>query len=115
MPSAYPLTYKYKFGDSMLLTSNALPLSILPSIVGYQKFKILPQSEICALIKNDSNLSQVPNYLLLNRFEKNDTGYYVLLQSLSCRDFEGGGSLGLYLKKEKDSFIVIKRSSSSIN
>src|SRR5258706_16307939 len=64
MPSAYPLTYKYKFGDSMLLTSNALPLSILPSIVGYQKFKILPQSEICALIKNDSNLSQVPNYLL---------------------------------------------------
>jgi len=115
MPSASPLTYKYKFGDSILLTSNALPLDILPSSVGHQKFKILLQSEICALLKKDSNLTQVPNYLLLNRFEKSDTGYYVQLQSLSCRYYGGGGSLGLYLKKERDSFVVINRSSSSIN
>jgi len=115
MPSTDPLTYKYKFGDSVLLTSNVLPLDILPSSIAHQKFKILPQSEIYALIKKDSILTHVPNYLLLNQFEKSDTGYYVQLQSLSCRDFGGGGSLGLYLKKEKDSFIVIKRSSSSIN
>jgi hypothetical protein len=92
-----------------------LPLDILPSSIGQQKFKILPQSEIYALIKKDSNLTRVPNYLLLNRFEKSDTGYYVQLQNLSCLDYGGGGSLGLYLKMEKDSFVVIKRSSSSIN
>jgi hypothetical protein len=115
MPSADPLTYKYKFGDSILLTSNVLPLDILPSSIGRQKFKILPRSEIYALIKKDSTLTHVPNYLLLTQFEKSDTGYYVQLQSLSCWDFGGGGSLGLYLKKEKDSFVVIKRSSSSIN
>jgi hypothetical protein len=115
MPDADPLTYKYKFGDSILLTSDALPLDILPSNIGSQKFKILPHSKICALIKKDSNLTQVPNYLLLNQFEKSDTGYYVQLQSLTCRDYGGGGSLGLYLKKEKDSFVLIRRSSSSIN
>jgi hypothetical protein len=115
MPSTDPLTYKYKFGDSILLTSNVLALDILPSSIGQQKFKILSQSEIYALIKKDSTLTQVPNYLFLSRFEKSDTGYYVQLQSLSCRDFGGGGSLGLYLKKEKDSFVIIKRSSSSIN
>jgi hypothetical protein len=115
MPSADPLTYKYKFGDSILLTSTVLPLGMLPSNIGNQKFKILPQSEICALIKRDSNLTRVPNYLLLNRFEKSDTGYYVLLQNLSCLDYGGGGSLSLYLKKDKDSFVVINRSSSSIN
>lgn len=115
MPDAGPLTYKYKFADSILLTSEVLSLDILPSNIGDQKFKILPKPEICALIRKDSNLTRVPNYLLLNRFEKNDTGYYVLLQSLSCRYYGGGGSLGLYLKKEKDSFVVINRSSSSIN
>ena len=115
MPSADPLFYKYKFGDSILLTSNALPLNILPSNIGQQKFKILQRPDICALIKKDTNLIEVPNYLLLNRFEKSDTGYYVQLQSLSCRAYGGGGSLGLYLKKEKDSFVVIRRSSSSIN
>ena len=115
MPSTDPLTYKYKFGDSILLTSNVLPLDILPSSITDQKFKILSHSEIYALIKKDSSLTQVPNYLIINQFEKSDTGYYVLIQSLSCRDFGGGSSLGLYLKKQKDSFVVIKRSSSSIN
>ena len=115
MPSADPLTYKYKFGDSILFTSNVLPLDILPSSIAHQKFKILPQFEIYALIKKDSTLTRAPNYLLLTQFEKSDTGYYVQLQNLSCRDFGGGGSLGLYLKKKKDSFIVIKRSSLSIN
>jgi hypothetical protein len=51
MPSADPLTYKYKFGDSILLTSTVLPLDMLPSNIGNQNFKILTQSEICALIK----------------------------------------------------------------
>ena len=115
MPSADPLFYKYNFGDSILLTSEVLPLNILPSKIGQQKFKILHRSDICALIKKDTALTQVPNYLLLRRFEKNDTGYYVSLQSLSCRNYGGGGSLGLYLKMEKDSFVVISRSSSSIN
>jgi len=114
MPSADPLTYQYKFGDSILLTSIVLPLDMLPSDIGNQKFKILTQSEICTLIKKDSNLTKVPNYLLLNRFEKSDTGYYVELRSLNCRYYTGG-SLGLYLKKEKDSFVIINRSSSSIN
>jgi hypothetical protein len=60
-------------------------------------------------------LEEVPNYLIVSRFEKKDTGYYVQVQSLSGRPYEGGGSLGLYLKIIRDSLIVVRRMSFSIN
>jgi hypothetical protein len=115
MPAVSPLQIEYKFGDSILLTSNALPLNILPMNVGANHFKIMNQDEICFLIKRDSALEEVPNYLIVSRFEKKDTGYYVQVQSLSGRPYEGGGSLGLYLKIIRDSLIVVRRMSFSIN
>ena len=115
MPSASPLEINYRFGDSILLTSKGLSLAILPSNLHSQQFKIMAEEEICTIIRRDSNLDEVPNYLMLSHFEKSDTGYYILVQSLSCRPFHGGGSLGLYFKKIGDSLIVVTRSSSSIN
>ena len=115
MPSASPLEILYKFGDSILLTSKTLPLTVLPSNLNGRKFKIMTQEEICSIIRGDSSLDKVPNYLVIDHLEKNDSGYYVQVKSLSCRPFGGGGALGLYFKKVKDSLIVVERSSSSIN
>jgi hypothetical protein len=115
MPSVSPLQTKYKFGDSILLTSRALPLKFFPTSIGKNQFKLMSENEICQTILKDTTLEEVPNYLNLTRFEKNDSGYYIQMQSLSCRPYGGGGSLGLYFKKIKDSFVVTGRSSSSIN
>jgi len=114
MPSVSPLFKKYKFDDSILLTSSVLPLGILPSNAGDHVFKIMNQQEICSIISADSSL-EVPNFLILSRLEKNDSGYYTQVQSLSCRPYGSGGSLGLYFRKVKDSFIVVDRKSWSIN
>jgi hypothetical protein len=115
MPEASGLERNYKFGDSILLTSKVLPLNMLPSNLHSQRFKILTEEEICTIIRRDSNLDEVPNYLMITHLERSDTGYYVFVQSLSCRPFGGGGSLRLYFKKIGDSWIVVTRASSSIN
>jgi hypothetical protein len=115
MPGAPPLKRKYHFGDSILLTSESIPLDLLPSSVDEQNFKILPQEQICSMIKADSNLTERPNYLNVRKFEKSDTGYYIMVQSSSCLPFGGGGNLELYFKKINDSLSIINRSSSSIN
>ena len=96
MPEAFPLKRKYHFGDSILLTSESLPLYLLPSNVDEQNFKILTQEQICSMIEADSNFTNRPNYLNVRKFEKRDTGYYILVQSLSCLPFGGGGDLELY-------------------
>jgi hypothetical protein len=114
MPSVSPLFTKYKFGDSILLTSSVLPLDFLPSKASDHVFKIMSQQEICSNIKGDSSLA-VPNYLVLSRVVKGDSGYYIQVQSLSCRPYGSGGSLGLYFRKVKDCFIVVDRKSWSIN
>ena len=115
MPGASPLTRKYHFGDSILLTSVSLPVDLLPRKVKNQCFKILPSKAICSMLVRDSSSAELPNYLSVRRFEKSDTGFYVQMQSLSCLPFGGGGSLGIYLKKVRDSFVVVSQSSSSIN
>lgn len=115
MPEVFPLQRKYRFGDSILLTSEVLPLDLLPSTVDNQKFKILPQQLICKMINADSSMADLPNYLSVKRFEKRDTGYYVQVCSLSCFLFGGGGTLGLYFKKVGDSLIIVHQSATSIN
>ena len=115
MPGASPLTRKYHFGDSILLTSVSLPVDLLPRKVKNQCFKILPSKAICSMLVRDSSSAELPNYLSVRRFEQSDTGFYVQMQSLSCLPFGGGGSLGIYLKKVRDSFVVVSQSSSSIN
>jgi hypothetical protein len=114
MPSVSPLFTKYRFGDSILLTSSVLPLHVLSSEASDRVFKIMSQQEICSNINEDSSLA-VPNYLIISRLVKSDHGYYTQVQSLSCRPYGGGGSLGLYFRKVKDSLIVVDRKSWSIN
>ena len=115
MPSASPLKRQYRFKDSILLTSDILPLNILPSSIENHKFKVLPKQEICLMILADSNMAELPNYLLVSNIEKSDTGYYIQVRSLSCLPYGGGGSLGLYLKKVGDTLKILNQSASSIN
>jgi hypothetical protein len=115
LPEISPLKKEFHFNDSILFTTGSLPLTALPSSIDSINFKILSRNQICSIIKADSNISEPPNYLYINTFEKSDTGYYVSIQSLSCLPYGGGGSIGIYISKDKDSFFVKKRMSSSIN
>ncbi|RYE38100.1 MAG: hypothetical protein EOP48_27620 [Sphingobacteriales bacterium] len=115
MPSASGLKWRSRFGDTILLTSQILPFNVLPLQVGGEKFKVMPQKELCAAMKQYEDLEPTPKYLNISQFERNDSGYYVQLQSISCGEFASGGALGIYFKKVADSFVVINRQASSIN
>lgn len=115
MPETSPLKRPYRFGDSILLTTEILPLQMLSASAQHQPFKILPRQQICSMITADSNIIKPPNYLMINRFKKNDTGYYVQVCSCSCQLLAGGGLLGLYFKKVGDSLIITDRTAGSIN
>ena len=115
LPDIGPLMRQYRFKDSILFTSDSLPLSSLPLTLDSLKFKILSKSQICFFINADSNISILPNYLYVGHFEKSDTGYYINIQSRSCLRYGGGGSIGIYIAKDKDSFIVRETHSTSLN
>jgi hypothetical protein len=115
MPEASALHIKYRFGDSILLTSDKLSLKLLPSEVDGQYFKKLPFVDFCKMIQNDSLNLTPPNVLVIYDVQKNDTGYSVMLGSRSCRKFGGGGTLNLDFKRVGDSLIVVGRGASSIN
>jgi hypothetical protein len=115
MPGAGPLKTKYHFGDSIILTSSVVPLNLLPSTLNGQQYKVLPLSVICPMLKGDSASMEQPNYLSIQQFEKNDTGYFIQMVSKSCFDFGGGGSLILTFKKVNDSLMLISQGSSSYN
>ena len=115
LPGYSPLVRPYHFKDSILFSSNILPLTVLPTNLATINFKVLPENVIRLMIQKDSNLANPPNYLFVRSFEKSDTGYYVNIESLSCQQFGGGGSIGINITKEKDSFFVKDKMSSSIN
>jgi hypothetical protein len=114
MPDASALKRKFRFGDSIFLTSEVISLKALPVSISEQQFKLVPAKEICSTIRG-YGMEEEPNYLIVKRVDKNDSGYYVQLQNLSCQPYGGGGSLGIYFKKIKDSFVIVHRSSTSIN
>ncbi len=115
MPDASSLHNSDSFGDSILFTSAVLPLTILPLVGDSQTFKILPESQICNILRQDSVLANARNYLNITAFEKNDSGYRVQIQNLSCQKFGGGGSVTLYFKKDGDSIALKERHSYSLN
>jgi hypothetical protein len=115
LPGIDPLRKVYYHGDSILFTSDILPLKLLPNTIDTLKFKVVTLQQITESVKTESDLSKLPNYLNVRAFEKNDSGYYVSLQSLSNLNFGGGGQIGIYLEKRSHSFIVKKSLSSSIN
>jgi hypothetical protein len=115
MPGADAVTRPYRFKDSILLTSKVISLNLLPVSIDEHNFKIMAEHDILSILRGDSNNLNLPNYLILSGFEKNDSGYYVQVQNLSALPFGGGGSLGMYYVKKGDSLINVKRSSLSIN
>lgn len=100
---------KSKNGDSIFITSSLLSLSHLPQKIDSFRFKILPDTLICAAIKTDTLSQVLPNYLKVSSFEKRDTGYFVQLESLSCPAGGEGGSVGIFIVKSKDTFVFKKK------
>jgi len=115
MPSASGLKGITHFGDTVLLTSQILASKFLPQQVGSEKFKVMSQKELCAALKPYEASEPTAKYLNISQFLKNDSGYYIQLESISCGEFASGGALGIYFKKVKDSFVVVNRQASSIN
>ena len=70
MPSSQDLFYQYHYKDSILFCSDSLASYFLPLSVDSFKFKILSEREIMAMLKKDSAIKMLPNYLVLSCFEK---------------------------------------------
>jgi len=115
LPSIDPLKKAYHNGDSILFTSDTRLLTLLPRTVDTLKFKVLTRQHIMELVSTENDLKKVPNYLNIRTFEKNASGYYLSLQSLSAIGFGAGGQIGIYIEKRNDSLIVTKTVSSNIN
>jgi hypothetical protein len=115
MPSASALRRPSKFSDSILLTAIPFSLDLLPTKSGEQIFKVLPKETIHKILTGESYRHDVPNYLSITQFEKNDMGYYIQVQNLNILPFGGGGILGLYFKKSGDTLTIIDKASGSIN
>jgi hypothetical protein len=57
----------------------------------------------------------LPNYLNISEFTKTDSGYNIMIESLSSLRYGSGGSMWLFIHKEKDSFVVKHHQGWSIN
>src|SRR5690606_1543460 len=115
MPDADALTQSVHFKDSILLTSKVSFLALSKVSVAGQKFKVMEEQKILSALEADSNNVNLPNYLIVSQFEKNDSGFYVQVQNLSGLPYGGGGALEMYFVKKGDSLINVKSSASSIN
>jgi len=115
MPSALALKKPSRFGDTILLTAIAVTLELLPTKSGEQVFKVFPKDTIYKVLTDERYRPDVPNYLCISQFEKNDTGYFIQVKSISALPYGGGGSLGLYFKKSGDSLAIVAKASSAIN
>ena len=94
------------FNDSIFLTTKLFPLSSLPSRVDSFRFKILPDSMICSVIKSDAVTTELPNYLRLQSFEKTDTGYWVQFESVDCVPLPSrDGSVSLHILRTIDKYV----------
>jgi hypothetical protein len=83
-----------------------LPLSSLPPRVDSFRFKILPDTMICSVIKTDTVTEELPNFLRLQSFEKTDTGYFVRFESIDCiPSASRDGAVSLYILKTKDKYV----------
>lgn len=93
------------FSDTIFLTTNLFSLSNLPSKVDSFKFKVLPDTLICSMLKTDTVNEELPNFLRLQSFEKTDSDYVVRFESVDCvpspsRD----GAVSLHILKTIDKY-----------
>ena len=108
-PEMEPVKKRSNLKDSIFLTTTLLSLSHLPQRVDSFRFKVLPDTLICSVIRLDTLSGDLPNYLKLTSFEKRDTGYFVELESLSCQRGGESGSVGVFIVKSKDTFVFQKK------
>jgi hypothetical protein len=104
-PEMDGLKRKSIFKDTIFLTTNLFSLSALPSKVDSFKFKVLPDTLICSMLKIDTVNEELPNFLRLQSFEKTDTDYVVRFESVDCvpspsRD----GAVSLHILKTIDKY-----------
>lgn len=96
---------KSSFNDSIFLTTELMPLNKLPVSVDSFRFKILPDSAICSMIKSDT-VADLPNFLKLQAFEKTDTDYFVKFESVDCIPSPSkDGAVSFRILKSKDKFV----------
>ena len=96
---------KSAYNDSIFLTTKLFSLSNLPANVDSFHFKVIPDSMICSAIRSDTNTAELPNYLRLKTFEKNDTGYLVQFESVDCIPYPSlDGAVSLQIRKTKDQY-----------
>lgn len=101
---------KNSFNDSIFLTTRLFSLSNLPPAADSFRFKILPDSMICTVIKTDTVTTGVPNFLLLETFAKTDTDYFVRFESVDCIPSPSrAGAVSLHILKTKDKFVFKQR------
>ena len=101
---------KSRFHDSIFLTTNLLPLSSLPPSIYSFRFKILPDTMICSVIKSDTTTTELPNFLRLQSFEKTDTGYFVRFESVDCIPSPSkDGAVNLTILKTIDKYFFNKK------
>ena len=114
LPSTDPLFKDRSKRDTIYFTSRSIDLKELPDQFGSIIFKKVNADSICRLLYQiDQNNPR--SYLSVNSIIRNDSGYYVQLSSLSCQLFGGGGQIGIYFKKQADTFVKIKTQATSIN
>src|SRR4030095_5316987 len=96
---------KSTYNDSIFLTTKLFSLSNLPANVDSFHFKVIPDSMICSAIRSDTTTAELPNYLRLKTFEKNDTGYLVQFESVDCIPYPSlDGAVSLQIRKTKDKY-----------
>lgn len=105
-PNMDGIKRKSSFNDTLFLTTSLFSLSHLPATVDSFRFKILPDSMICSVIKSDTAAVELPNFLRLQTFEKTDTDYLVKFESVDCVPSPSlDGSVSLRILKSKDKFV----------
>ncbi len=115
LPEIKALKSQYPFKDSILFTSEFIPLSVLPKSLDSLKFKIISRKEILRILKNDSLNKNLPNYLIVDAFEKTDSSYFIQISNLSIIPFDGGGEISMNIISQKGNLILRHRSISNIN
>lgn len=89
---------KFHAGDTIRFTTDSLPLADLPKTIDSIPLKIIDHNELCS---TDTLSNQSDDYLYIRAFAKNDTGYYVSVQSLNCQRASNGEALGVFITKKK--------------
>lgn len=101
---------KSTFNDSVFLTTKLFSLKNLPAHVDSFNFKVIPDSMICSAIRSDTSTAELPNYLRLKTFEKNDTGYLVQFESVDCIPYPSlDGAVSLQIRKTKDKYLFNRK------